>query len=337
MIDPARLLGFAFANADYLFEVDPKGTVVFATGASSNFLKSGYDPVGKPAARLFMTTEAIKFATLSRALAKGDRAGPFQLKLAGGTEAAVSLFRLPQNGEQVSCTLSKPGMRGIAATDTATGLSTREGFLAAAAQVASDDDTLALVQLPGLPDMCDGLGEEDANRLLGRIGDAFSKIGAKAAGRLSRSSFGVIAEAVGGPAALAKKIRAALKESGAGTLDVEQALIALKGRGISNAQRELVLRHVIDKFAAGRWSCDQTSDVGAHFAQMMEEAETSLRRLTETVADGAFGIAYQPIVELAGGQTSHFEALARFADGATAETIDMIEALGVADAFDLAV
>ena len=33
---PARLLGFAFANADFLFEVDRSGTVIFAAGAAKD-------------------------------------------------------------------------------------------------------------------------------------------------------------------------------------------------------------------------------------------------------------------------------------------------------------
>ena len=57
MVDAARFLGFAFANADFLFEVDGQGTVVFATGAARDFV-SGADPVGKPAARLFGVAEA---------------------------------------------------------------------------------------------------------------------------------------------------------------------------------------------------------------------------------------------------------------------------------------
>ncbi len=336
MVNPARLLGFAFANADYLFEVDDKGMVVFATGASSDLIQSGYDPVGMPAARLFLSKEAIRFATLSRSLAEGNRAGPFQLKLATGTDADLSLFRLPMNGNQISCTLSKPGPRGIAAIDASTGIATREGFLEAA-QTAGENDTLALVNLPGLPTMCDGLGEEEANNLLGRIGEALTKIGVKAAGRLSNSRFGVIADAVGGSAKLAQKIRDALKESGAGTLDVQETLIALKGKDISDAQRNLVVHYVVGKFAKGEWRGEASSDAAALFAQMLEETQETLRRLTETVADGAFDIAFQPIVNLSSGETSHFEALARFSGSHTEDTVGMLEALGVADAFDLAV
>ena len=337
MIDAARLLGFAFANADFLFEVDGNGTIMFATGAASEFVKGGGDVVGKPAARLFQTTEAIKFATLSRSLGKGDRAGPFRLKLAGGKDVALSLFRMPQSGNQISCTLSNPGVRAIAESDARTGLKTRDGFLAAAGAIAGENDALALVNLPGLPKLCDGLGEEDSSKLLGRIGAALAKIGAKAAGRLSPSSFGIIADAAGGTAKLGQQIRAALAESGAGKLAVEETLISLKGKDLSDGQRDLVLRYVVDKFTKGEWSGGGESDAATLFGKMIDETQQRLRQLTETVAEGSFHLAYQPIVNLATNETSHFEALARFADGNTGETIQFAEALGISDAFDLAV
>ena len=335
MIDPARLLGFAFANADFLFEIDSNGMVVFATGAASEFVKG--DVVGKPAARLFQTSEAIKFATLSRSLGKGDRAGPFRLKLAGGKDIALAMFRLPQNGNQISCTFSNPQARTAATADPKTGLATRDAFLAAATQMAGENDALALVNLPGLPKLCAGLGEEDSGKLLGRIGASLAKIGAKAAGRLSQTSFGIIADAVGGTAKLGEQIRAALAESGAGKLSVEETLISLKGKDISDGQRDLVLRYVVDKFANGQWTGEAQSDAAAQFGQMMEETQTRLRALTQTVGAGTFNLAYQPIVNLVSSETSHFEALARFSGGDTGETIRFVEALGVSDAFDLAV
>jgi len=333
MIDAARLLGFAFANADFLFEVDGNGTIAFATGAASDFVEG--DVVGKPAARLFTMSDSAKFATLAHALAKGDRAGPFRLKLAGGTEAALSMFRLPQNGSQISCTLSKPGVRNVAAAKN--GLANRDGFLAAASKLRGKDDALALVELPDLPKMVAGMSEDESAKLLGKIGAAFGKAGAKAAGRLSPSRFGIIADAVGGTAKLGQTIRSALSESGAGRLAVEETLISLKGKDISDAQHDLVLRYVVDKFASSGWRGEAASDAAAQFSLMMEETQQKLRQLTETVADGAFSMSFQPIVNLKTGETSHFEALARFSGEMTEETVAMLEALGVSDAFDLAV
>lgn len=337
MIDAARLLGFAFANADYLFEVDGTGTVVFATGAARDFVKDGADMTGKPAARLFQTKESIKFATLSRSLGKGDRAGPFRLKLAGGKDAALSMFRLPEKGGQISCTLSNPQPRTIGTVDPGTGLANRDAFLAAASQMAGENDTLAMVNVPGLPNVCASLGEEGSNQLLSRIGGALASIGAKAAGRLSPSSFGIIADAAGGAAKLGTQIRAALAEAGAGKLAIEETLVALKGKDISDGQRELVLRYVVDKFANGQWSGEPNSDAATQFNKMVDETQQRLRILTETVAAGSFNVVYQPIVDLKTGETAHFEALARFEGGNTGEIVQFAEALGISDAFDLAV
>lgn len=135
MIDPARLLGFAFASADFLFEIDPRGMIVFATGATHDYVPAGgKDIIGTPAGRLFQPSEGIKFATFAHALQKGDRAGPVRLKLAGGADATLAMFRLPQNGDNISCTLARPG-KSFGQGGTRDADSGRDGFFAAASKM----------------------------------------------------------------------------------------------------------------------------------------------------------------------------------------------------------
>src|SRR5215475_10763765 len=127
---PVRLLGFAFTNADFLFETDTDGTILFAAGAANDLVKeNGEALVGKPAGKLFKPSEGTKFATFAKALNSGDRAGPYKLTLATGSEANLAMFRLPENGSNISCTLARPGIRGPAGQiDPKTGLSSRAGF-----------------------------------------------------------------------------------------------------------------------------------------------------------------------------------------------------------------
>src|SRR6202453_3642652 len=127
----ARLLGFAFTNADFLFEVNGEGVIQFAAGAAKDLVKeSGEALLGKPAGKLFKPSEGIKFATFSKALKAGDRAGPYKLVLATGAEANLAMFRLPDNGANISCTLARPGARMPSATlDAKTGLAQRNEFL----------------------------------------------------------------------------------------------------------------------------------------------------------------------------------------------------------------
>ncbi|HEY5347770.1 MAG TPA: EAL domain-containing protein [Rhizomicrobium sp.] len=345
MIAPVRLLGFAFANADFLFEIDRDGTILFATGAASDFVRESSETlVGKSAGRLFQPAEGTKFATFAKALAKGDRAGPYRMKLAGGTEAHVAMFRLPQNGANISCTLSKPGGRGSfgGGSDAKTGLANRESFLSAASKMASASDALTLIDVPGLPDLCAGLSPEKADAVLTGIGNSIKNAGAGAVGRISETGFGAIAGATQ-DINLAKAVRAALSEKGLSAAKVNEACLSLQGPGLSPEQRVLALRYVVEHFAESGKMLAGNGDISGGFAAMMDETQKRLLAMTETVSGGAFELAFQPIRDLKDGKISHYEALARFSNPQgtapqnTGETIKFVEALGIADMFDLAV
>src|SRR5262245_5930928 len=130
MIEPIRLLAFAFAGADLLFEIDRNGTILFATGATSGFSGSS-DLVGRPATDLFRQSERYRFTIITRGLTPGERAGPLPMTLASGEKATLSMCYLPPN-EHISCTLVKLGNRGAVATggtDAETGLADRKTFL----------------------------------------------------------------------------------------------------------------------------------------------------------------------------------------------------------------
>jgi len=336
---PARLLGFAFTNADFLFEMDTKGTILFAAGAAHDLVKDSNEKlVGKPAGKLFKPSEGIKFATFAKALRSGDRAGPFQLTLATGADANLAMFRLPENGANISCTLVRPGMRSPSAQiDPKTGLASRDGFMAAA-QKAGDRDALTLVDVPGLPELCAQLAPDGADALMLRIGDSFQTAGASAAGRISDTGFGALAPATRGSLNLAGKVSDAIAVGGLTPPKVAETRIGLQGAGLSAGQRLLALRYVIDRFADKGKVDAGDGDIAGAFAGLMDEIQLRLAAMTKTVGEGAFEIAYQPISDLSTGKVSHYEALARFTNPeGTAETVQFIGALGIANSFDLAV
>lgn len=338
MPNPARLLGFAFANADFLFEMDAQGTILFVAGAANDLVKeSGDKLVGKPAGKLFKPSEGIKFATFTKALKNGDRAGPFKLTLATGAEANLAMFRLPDNGAHISCTLARPGSRAPSAEiDPKTGLASRDGFLAAA-EKADAKQSLTLVNVPGLPELCAQLSPDGADELMQRIGDSLQTAGASSTGRLSDTSFGALAPATRGKLDLSGKLAEAISAGGLTPPRMSETRIGLHGAGLSAEQRLLSLRYVIDRFAE-KGRLDRAGDIADAFTGMMDETQLRLAEMTRTVGEGAFEIAYQPISDLATAKVSHYEALARFTNPeGTGETVKFIEALGIANAFDLAV
>ena len=335
---PARLLGFAFANADFLFEVDGEGTILFTAGAAQDLVQESEESLmGRPAGRLFRPSEGVKFATVVKGLKTGSRAGPFKLTLAGGQEANLSLFRLPDNKSRISCTLSRTEARSGAApaTDPKTGLASRDSFMAAAS-LAAGTDTLTLIDVPELDQLCAKLDPAAADKLMQRIGTAFKEAGASAAGRLSGTRFGALTPEAQGPLGIAKAVKHAVVDGGGGNATVKENLISLRAENLSDEQRLLATRYSIDQFAAKGRVVE--GDIAEAFTAMLEDTQRRLFEMTKVVGEGAFEVAYQPIVNLATGKISHYEALARFAGKeGTGETIKFIEALGISDGFDLAV
>ena len=247
----ARFLGFAFANSDYLFEIDRNNTVMFGLGATSEFLPKGvFDMKGQPAGKLFQPSEAAKFATFVQALGAGMRAGPFKLKLANGKDVSLGMFRLAENDGLISCTMARTGVRpAFQGADPKTGMQNRSTFMDAVANIASGTNTLALVELPDLPKVCAKLGEEKTDRLMQQIGESLVASGAKAAGRISETGFGAVKEGAEG-GFLASALREALDQGGFGNMTIEETLVSLKSDKLTPEQRAQALKHVVEKFTA---------------------------------------------------------------------------------------
>jgi EAL domain-containing protein (putative c-di-GMP-specific phosphodiesterase class I) len=342
MIDPARLLGFAFAGADLLFEIDADGTIVFANGALGELGAEREDTlIGQRVEHFFVPQDAAKLLTLASALRGGDRVGPLRLTLTAGGGVSISMCRMPQNAGRISCTLLRTGGRSqqTVRRDRQTGLPAGDAFLDSLEKLAEDSDELALVSVPALPKLCEGLGAGESDKLMQRIGAAIRESGVKTSGRLSPSTFGAIARAMKGANPLGTAIRKALKDGGAGALAIEQTLVSMKGAGLSPEQRMLSVRYVADQFVGGsRSKSGAPVDLVSAFDALLKATHGRALALTQTVADGQFALAYQPIVDLKSGEVSHFEALARFeSKESTGEIVGFAEALGIADAFDLAV
>ncbi len=340
MIEPARLLAFAFANADLLFEVDRSGTVVFATGAVSEFLPDNSSQlVGSGAARLFEPSDGLKFVTFTKSMGEGDRAGPIRMRLVGGRDVSVSFCHLPQIGPNIACTLVRSGQRqGFAApkVDPGTGLPSKDELLAVASAMTADGAKLTIVNVPGLETACAKLSQTEAASLMKQIGAAVGVSAPRGAGRVSDDSFGAIVED-GETSSLAETISTVLSKNGVLVKGMTESSVLLKG-DLSPQQRLLAVRHAVARVSAGQTDVDKCGDLSSAFEEMIGETQTRALALTNAVADGAFSFAYQPVIDLRSGMLSHCEALVRFEGNAnTGETIAFAEALGISDSFDVAV
>lgn len=333
--DTRRLLGFAFANADLLLEIDASGRILFAAGAIAE-VAGAAELTGADVKALFLGPDGLRFAAEARILPCGARRS-LRLRLAGKSEVTVALFHLPDYDGRISCTVALSHQPEVTPLkDQKTGLATTEGFLAAVARTASPHDALTLVKVPALPKLCAAMPVEKADALLAAIGKCLAESGAKAAGRLSDTSFAAVADAKDGSKSQIAGLRAAMSQSGLPPTEIQETHVGMQGV-LRPEQRLLALRYVVEHFATGLRNAGPLNDMGQAFNTMMDETQERLCKLSDTVSAGDFALAYQPIVDLKTRVLSHFEALARFSRGDTGETIQFVEKLGIADSFDLAV
>lgn len=339
MIEPIRLLAFAFAGADLLFEINRDGIILFASGAITGFSQNG-DVTGINAVEFFTPTEQARFSIISRGLAKGQRVGPLPMTLASGERGLLSMCFLPQS-DRIACTLVKPDQRRSPereGMDFETGLADIGAFYKAVEQAAGGEGAITLVDLPDLAKARTQLTPEKNAALMAGIGESIKAIGATAAARLSDTGFGVLSDNPNSAKELAGRIKNAAADSGLENITAEEGTFALQGRNLSGAQTLLVLRHIVGRFADGKLDTVPGDDLGAVFETILSETMTRAQELTDRVAAGAFNLVFEPIVDLKTGEVHHYEALTRFKAGESpAEMIRFAEDLGLSDSIDLAV
>jgi EAL domain-containing protein (putative c-di-GMP-specific phosphodiesterase class I) len=339
-LDSVRLLGFAFAGADVLFEVDRAGAILFVTGSTS-LVADDRAAVGRAGAELFQIEDGRRFKALARNMSPGERIGPTHVALSTGANAVLSMCFLPQN-DRISCTLVRPGPLGNLgvqeAVDPKTGLTGQDAFFTAVKQCANGRGAVALVNMPNLSEVCAKLSSKETDGLMAHIGASMKAMGATSAARLSENRFGIVSPDPDLARGIADRIKSAVRQHGIDGLDVEEILLSLKGRGLSREQNILVLRHVVGQFSGGKMNSVPSSDLVDIFDGMVSETISRAEAFCSTISNGAFDLVFEPIVNLKSGALSHFEALTRFAPGQSpAEMICLAEELDLIDTFDLAV
>jgi EAL domain-containing protein (putative c-di-GMP-specific phosphodiesterase class I) len=338
-----RLMGLAFAGADLVFEVDADGIVTFVLGATERLTgRSDTALVGRSWLQIVCPDDADLLVALLSGIQPGERQGPLRVALPGAADdaparyAGLSVFRLPQLGSRLSCamTIGPPvSLDGDLRHPAA--LMDRNGFSATATQLMEDAERaglalrMDLVELSGLQARLAGLPPDDA-------GDIFRRIAAT----LRADSYGGLGAAEIGPDRFAL-----IRPAGASPDRLAERVVRSAGVPISAKIAELNFEpgSVVQNLRAMRYALDRYIEAGPTIAAQSFRS-TVARTVRETIrfkallGDGAFQLAYQPVVELKDGQLHHFEALARFdANSGPAETIRLAEELGMITEFDLSV
>ena len=144
--DAARYLGFAFASADLLFELDGEGVVTFAIGAARQVAGVELEALAGATLRDIVADEdQSTVEAFLGSLDAGDRRGPIRIALRPkpGRKlrryAALCACRLPQMAPRISCSLTLRVMGSVAAEAKGpNGLHSAESFAAVAENALKD-------------------------------------------------------------------------------------------------------------------------------------------------------------------------------------------------------
>ena len=339
--DTFRFLGFAFAAADLLFEIDGAGAITFAAGAGVQVAGcDNADLLGRGWTELFDAADRPLGEALASGLEDGERRGPTEIRLASGARGgALSLFRLPQNAPNISCalTLLGPGATtrklGDGALPDRAQFETATRELLDTARRGGPELELGLIEFAGLNRHRQTLSDADASALDQRVVGALrTEAYADLATDLGDQRFALLRRKGDTPEAVARRLSRMLGAA----LEPSAHVVAVDA-GENPARMMRALRFALDGFLT-----DGAAPAAASLSEVLD------RTVKRTVAEaGAFGdmvrgnrfrLVYQPVVSLADSSVHHYEALVRFdGDRSPFAMIRMAEELDIIEELDLAV
>jgi EAL domain-containing protein (putative c-di-GMP-specific phosphodiesterase class I) len=342
MPEAARYLGFAFASADLLFEIGAGERVTYAIGASRRVLGCRHEElVGRALDELIAEDDLPVVVAVLEGLKPGARRGPVRVELRRPTVESPRRFagfyacRLLQDEATVSCALSlSPVFGARAEARDRYGLLDRDGFMAATGRLLEEaheggfELDLQLVDVPGL-----AKAQEGRDALLSRVAAALrvEACGGEGAGRVGGGQFVVLREGGTELGSLAERIERVGADANI-SLEPLVATVALDDQ-VAPLATLRALRVAVERLQQGG-----VADAEAAFASVLKSTVEEAAYLAAVVSGHRFDMAYQPVVEIATQELSHYEALLRFEHGrGPAQSIQLAEELDIIADLDLAV
>ncbi|MBP2302486.1 EAL domain-containing protein [Azospirillum picis] len=347
--DVARFLGFAFANADVLIEVDAQGVITFAAGALQNLLgTTDAELIGHSIERVLATGDRGLVRRLLRTAGSNRRLETWGVTLTGGVAAMLSGYRLGLS-PNVQLTLTRSESQGKETAqpnrDAETGLVDADAFQAELGErfgvdVGDAPPKLTLIKIADFGEVKSRLGSEMTLRLLSEVGALLRMHAADdtLATRLGEDRFGLVHGKGVDANTLAGEIAIAATGLSPDALPVhaQNLTLDMSAPGLSREDAGRVLMFTVKSFAEETASLDITTMHDA-VKLLVDQTVTRVTSLRSTLTDDRLKLQFQPIVTLATRGLHHYEALARFPHGAPGPTIAFAEQVGMVHDVDLLV
>ncbi|MDE2580618.1 MAG: EAL domain-containing protein [Rhodospirillales bacterium] len=320
-----RLLAFAFAPAELLVALAPDATIAWAAGAfPARFGAPAERFVGAAIDRLIAAPDRAVVAAALRAAMVGGRVPPMRVRLADAacTPFALAALALPGTEPLLCVSLGPlPVAPAMAAPEPAPVPSLRA--LMEARLRTGQPAVMGMLDVPeGAPDPSQTIREIAGTVALGPV----------APGR-----YGVLTETGLDFGQIVAAVETLVRAAGGDAAAVRGSSLALDAGSLSPVQAVQALRLALVRFARGG-----AAAVGSGLASLVADAGAEAQAIRRVIAERRFRLAFQPVVALVNGTLHHHEALLRpdpIAAGpqSTQEFVTVAEAVGLAEALDLAV
>ncbi|MBU6234555.1 MAG: EAL domain-containing protein [Alphaproteobacteria bacterium] len=352
-----RFLGFAFAGADLMLEVDSDGTIVFAAGAARGLTGATDGKLtGKNVSEIFAPRDRGLIGSLRASAKPGLRFGPVLVNLneeqTNLRKAMLSGVAMPDKPGTVYLTIAKGALSQVsdAKSERATSESAlldKETFAEAAMEMMAASDTLGqklamtFVDLPDTKNFKGKIGSERWASFKDNISTMLRTYAAdgRTAAALDDGRFGLVHGENITPDAIQKNIEAMSRD-----IDPEKKGVTATAKAVdlsddTLSERELAraVMYTINQFEK-QGSAFNILNLEGGFENFLAQNAQKISDFKQIINQSRFDLKFQPIINMKDGSVAYYEALVRFADGKSPyDAIVFCEDVGLSPELDLAI
>ena len=357
-----RFVGFAFANADLLLELDRGSKVQWVGGAVKSILDVEADAlIDQPFTKILADQDGMLLTASLRSLDPGQRRRGLRLALRpSAAEPDVQrtveacIYRAFDKADdrfflsvvRAQVTAAEHGT--ARQRDRVTGLLEAVEFTQAAtdavklARKSGKAACLTLIEICGEAELKNLLGPERSEALLGEIGAQLKlhAIDHESAGRVGDGKFSITHLESESPAAIAQAIAQAGQSYNLDqkALNLQETTVRFHGNSLSEDDVDGILSYIVGKFTTEGTDGMEAGSAEDYLRKKTAEILTRVVSMRDLIYDQKITLHYQPIVSLVDRYQHHYEVLLRLPNGRSPfEDVRFAEEINIVHELDLAV
>lgn len=350
-----RFLGFAFASADLLIQVDDLLTMTFVTGASSDV--TGHVPtqlVGQPLINIFHESQRGYVISALCNLEPGKRLQPISAKLLRADQQLLDVIvgGFQMDSQEVYLSVMRADRLwinegGKVSRDSSSGLMSQDSYIDAMTQrlnaLSDEERQITSFVIEGLEDLRENADPKTVEAFLSEVGDMIRSlsIGGDSSGHLGPNAMSLMHthETAAELAAMEQKIQEKAQSAGLGNIKIRRFNLDLDVRGLTDEDAAKALGYALQKFSQHGVDSDFNIRNLTEAAQSyIVETADRVNTMRAAMDPDRVIVAFQPVVKLESRDAWYYESAVRLEGfSSPREMLAFAETLGMTADFDLLV